>query len=109
MDEQITLSIILQQPPAGVDFGLQKGSGSNYESVQRQRSTSGDLHFEFTVTVKRSKDLSAPDFRGPFVQGPANGRFVYLGIGTFAGQTDSVWSRRLKIPLQGITFDLIKK
>jgi hypothetical protein len=107
MDQQITLSIVLQQPPAGVDYGLQKGSGSNYETVQKQRSVAKNLHFEFTVTVKRSKDSSNPDFRGHFVQGPVNGRFVYIDIGTYAGQVDSIWSRRLKIPLYGISIEMI--
>src|SRR5689334_11406568 len=102
MDEQVKFSIVLLQPPEGVDFGLQKGSGSNYETVQKQRSASGELHFEFTATIRRNKDSADPDFKGPFVQGPLQGRFVYIDIGTLAGQTDSVWSRRLKIPLKGI-------
>ena len=96
MNEQIPLVIVLQQPPAGVDFGLQKGSGNSYETVQKQRSVSGDLYFEFTVTLKRNKDSVDTDFKGPFVQGPLKGRFVYIDIGTLAGQTDSAWSRRLK-------------
>ena len=107
MDQQLVLSIVLQQPPAGVDFGLQKGSGGTYETVQKQRSASGDLHFEFTVTIKRNKDSVNPDFRGPFVQGPVDGRFIYIDIGTYAGQNDSLWSRRLKIPLRGISFAMI--
>lgn len=109
MDKQITFSITLEQPPAGVDYGLQKGSGSNYETVQKQRSVSKDLHFEFTVSVRRREDSSTPDFRGPFVQGPVNERFVYIDIGTYAGQSDSVWGRRLKIPLYGISFETIDK
>jgi hypothetical protein len=44
---------------------------------------------------------------GPFVQGPRRQRFVYLDIGTYAGQTDSCWSRRLKVPLDGIPPKLI--
>jgi hypothetical protein len=36
-------------------------------------------------------------------------RFVYIDIGTYAGQTDTSWSRRLKIPLSGITWDVIDK
>lgn len=39
---------------------------------------------------------------GPFVQGTPRGRFVYVDIGTYAGQAESCWSRRLKIPLDGI-------
>ncbi len=42
MTLEITLHIILQKPTVNVDFGLQKGSGSNYETVQTQKSTSQD-------------------------------------------------------------------
>ena len=45
---------------------------------------------------------------GPFVQGPPRQRFVYLDIGTSAGQMDSCWTRRLKIPLEGIQPKIIR-
>jgi len=104
---EVALRIILAQPTAGIDFGLQKGRGSAYETVQKQRSKGKDLEFDFTVAVKSGKDV-LPDFAGPFVQGPSGERFVYLDIGTCAGQTNTPWSRRLKIPLSGITWDLIE-
>jgi hypothetical protein len=44
---------------------------------------------------------------GPFVQGPPKQRFVYINIGTYAGQDGSPWSRRLKVPLIGITRKMI--
>jgi hypothetical protein len=47
-----------------------------------------------------------PEFGGSFVQGIPLNKFIYIGIGTFTGQ-DSPWSRRLKIPLTGITWNLI--
>jgi len=49
MEGEITLRIVLIQPPPGVDFGVQKGNGNDYETVQTQRSKTGDLTFEFTV------------------------------------------------------------
>lgn len=105
MEAEITLQIILIKPTPGVMFGLQKGSGSNYETVQKQIPESENLSFQFTITVKgdRSKD-EYPRLSGSFVQGPAGSKFVYIGIGTYAGQTDTIWSRRLKIPLTGITW-----
>ena len=105
MQSEITLEIILTKPTPGVAFGLQKGSGSNYETVQKQIATTRDLSFRFTVSIKgnpTSDDL--PKLSGGFVQGPAGNRFVYIGIGTYAGQTGSVWARRLKIPLTGISW-----
>ena len=85
---ELTLRIILEQPPAGVDIGLQKGHGSNYETVQTQRSKTTDLIFEFAVRVEQAK-TGLPNFLGPFAQGPTHERFVYLDIGTCAGQANT--------------------
>jgi hypothetical protein len=106
MADDVRFRIVLSAPPAGVAFGLQKGKGSIYETVQTQRSGGGDLRFEFSADVRPG---AAVDVRGPFVQGPAGGRFVYVRIGTLAGQIGSPWSRRLKIPLTGISSDLIRR
>ena len=104
---EITLRIVLKRPTPGVDFALQKGKGSKYAIVQTQRSSpNADLKFEFPVTVKAGKD-DAPDFSGPFVQGTRGDRYVYIDIGTYAGQTKTDWSRRLKVPLSRITSELI--
>ena len=103
---EITLRILLKKPTPGVDFGLQKGRGSNFETVQTRRSAGRDLKFEFAIAVRSGKD-GAPDFAGPFVQGGRGDRYVYIDIGTYAGQANTVWSRRLKVPLSRITWDLI--
>jgi len=108
-EREITLRIVLDAPPPGVDFGIQKGRGAQYETILIQRSTRGDLSFEFAVTVKGESVRAAADFGGPIVQGPRGGRFVYVDIGTYAGQRDTPWSRRLKVPLTGITSDLIRR
>jgi hypothetical protein len=70
--------------------------------VQKQTPTSGDLVFEFTIDVKDT-DKSNWALVGPFAQGTPQDRFVYLNIGANAGQIGSPWSRRLKIPIFGIT------
>jgi hypothetical protein len=108
MNQEYTFKIILQKPPANVDYGLQKGRGNNYEIIQKQRSSDIDLIFGFKAIVRNGKD-SLPDFYGPMVQGPAGERFVYIGIGTYAGDPDSTWSRRLKIPLRDISQEMISK
>jgi len=109
MDREIRFRIILEKPPAGVDFGLQKGRGNDYETIQKQRSTAENLSFEFTARLKDSREDPLPTFLGPIVQGPPGQRFVYLDIGTYAGQTDTCWSRRLKIPLSGISWEMIER
>ena len=101
MERELILRIIVERPPAGIDYGLQKGKGSQYETVQLQKSGESDLCFEFNVTLKNNTK-SIPDFFGSFVQGPPGSRFIYLDIGTYAGQKDIGYSRRLKIPLSVI-------
>jgi hypothetical protein len=103
MDKQVTLRIIIEQPVSGVEYGVQKGQGSKYETIQRQSSENlNDLTFEIPVSVKFSDNAEATFF-GPFVQGPRAQRFVYIDIGTYAGQKETPWARRLKIPLTGIS------
>jgi hypothetical protein len=108
MERELNLRIIVERPPAGVLYGLQKGGGSNYETVQLVTSKTDDLRFEFSVRVQEGKD-GQPNFLGPFSQGPTHARFVYLDIGRCAGQTNTPWTRRLKVPLSGITWDLIEQ
>lgn len=100
----LSLKIHLQQPTAAVDFGLQKGKGSAYEPIQIQRSSGHDLQFFCEVQLKYSAG-GKPDLFGPFVQGPAGERFLYIDIGTLAKQKNTPWTRRLKIPLSGILLD----
>jgi hypothetical protein len=104
---EITLRLTLEKPTAGVDFALQEGRGSAFQTIQKQRSTGRDLKFEFRVAVRTGKD-NAPDFGGPFVQGPLGDRFFYINIGTYAGQLNTEWSRRLKVPLSVIAWDVIR-
>ncbi|SOD91851.1 DUF5990 family protein [Spirosoma fluviale] len=106
MKQQLTLRIRLESPTVGVDFGLQNGSGHNYDILQKQKSAAQDLCFECTVVAKLGAD-NQPDFTGPLVQGPPANRFVYINIGKSAGQFDSIWSRRLKVPLRGITAEIV--
>lgn len=108
MERQVTLRVIVESPPTDVDFGVQEGHGNEYKTIQKQRFTKQDLRFEFPIRVKEGKD-GQPNFLGSFAQGPANQRFIYLDIGTCAGQTNTPWSRRLKIPLAGITWPMIEQ
>ncbi len=106
MNQELSIRIILESPPAGVDFGIQKGSGNKYETILKQKSGKGDLCFDFKISIKESK-TSLYNFTGPYVQGPPKERFIYIDIGTAAGQINSVWTRRLKIPLKDISFETI--
>ena len=103
----ISLRIILVEPPSGVDFGVQEGKGNEYKTIAVQRSKAGNLTLECTINVKGSRSDGPPNFCGPISQGPPTGRFIYIDIGKSAGQFDSCWQRRIKIPLETITWEMI--
>jgi hypothetical protein len=101
MDQELKCHILLEHPVSGVAYALQKGSGSFYETVKGDIANGQSILFNFSIRIKNA-DADLPDFGGPFVQGPKGSRFIYIDIGTYAGQKDSTWSRRLKIPLSHI-------
>jgi hypothetical protein len=106
---EVSLRIVLIAPPSGVDYGVQQGKGNDYITIHTRRSTSADLAFEFTVTVKNNRDDGKPNFLGPRTHGPPTGRFLYINIGKSARQVNAAWDRRLKIPLDGIPWEMIEK
>ena len=106
MDRDLPLRIVVLDPPPGAHFAMQSG---RKDLVPPVRSTSRELVFDFSVRVRDDRPDGHPNFLGPFAQGPRDARFVYINSGTYAGQTDTRWSRRAKIPLAGITWLLIDK
>lgn len=98
MSHEVLLRIIVQHPLEGVLYGLQKGKGHHYETVLPQFGKGEDLIFDFPVQIKQRKD-DLSSLGGPFVQGPAGSRFVYIGIGSSARQVGAAWNGRLKVPL----------
>src|SRR5688572_25032086 len=109
MESEVPMRLVLVDPPAGVDFGIQRGRGAEYESLFVQQRTCGDLFFDFSLTVAESGKNGLPNFQGPFAQGTPASRFVYVDVGTYAGQKNTHWARRIKVPLQGIGWALIRK
>lgn len=105
----LTVQVILVAPPAGVDFGVQRGAGTDYETLFTQRSRGGDVRFQFAIALAPAKQDGLPAFKGPFVQGPPAARFIYIDVGEMAGQKDTPWSRRMKVPLHGISWEMIRK
>lgn len=104
------MRIVLKKPPIDVVFGLQKGSGSVIEVEQVQIAKGGELLFDFMVEIKGTQQNDElPDFKGPFVQGPKFGRFIYINIGTYSGHAQSPVGGRMKIPLTGITWEILRK
>lgn len=102
-DQNVALRIVVENPP--VRFAVQCGKDGLLEATSS--SAKGQV-FEFSVRA-RDDGSSAPNFLGPFAQGPVGGRFVYVNSGTMAGDANVDWQRRAKVPLNGITWSMIKK
>lgn len=105
----LPLRLVLVDPPGGIDFGIQSGRGAAYETLFVQRRGEEDITFDFSVTVGEDRNDGRPNFLGPFTQGPPAGRFIYIDVGTYAGQKETPWARRMKVPLQGITRALVQR
>jgi hypothetical protein len=105
-DQNVSLGIVLENPPPGVRFAVQRGKTELLDPIS---VSTKDLVFEFSIRVRDDQADGTPNFLGPFAQGPVRGRFVYVNSGTMAGEPESCWTRRAKIPLRGIAWDLIRK
>ena len=106
MERELLLRITIVDPPSGVTFCVQKG---DTELVAPAMAAESPLSFDFPVTVREDAAVDGPRLMGPFVKGPWNARFVYVNSGTLAGQAGSPWNRRAKVPLTGISAELIEK
>jgi hypothetical protein len=103
--QELRFRIYVTDPPAGVWVKMQRGRG---ELVPAAGESGKVLRFDFTARVDTGRG-GKPNFLGPFTQGPPDARFVYINSGTAAGQHDSAWSRRAKIPLMSISWQLIEQ
>lgn len=94
MPDAMTLRLIIDDPVPGVRYSLQKDD----LPFEPRTAGEGPLAFELPVTVHPDGRLT-----GPFVrrEGPER-RFVYIRIGTSAGDHAAAWSRRAKIDIHDI-------
>jgi hypothetical protein len=100
---EIRARIVIEQPVPGVLHSLQEGDTAPFDP---KRSKAGEpLAFEFPLRV-----ADGPKFFGPFVrrEGPVR-RFVYVRIGTSAGDCGSEWTRRMKIDIHDIEPALLER
>jgi hypothetical protein len=102
--KSLALRIIVVDPPPNILWALQLGRD---EIAQPSYSTNSRIRFDFTVEVVDDSSKGTFRLRGPAVQGRPGERFVYLRIGTYAGQTGTDVARRAKIGLEGITLKLL--
>lgn len=98
MKQLLRLRLTVVAPPNGVAFAMQRGHS---ELLAPAIQADGSLVFDFQALVA-DLDSVPPRLTGEFTQGPPAVRFVYVNSGTCAGQADSPWTRRAKVPLFGI-------
>ena len=65
------------------------------------------MTFDFTIDV--TEKAGKPNFSGGYVQGTPARRFIYIDVGTYAGQKNTPWSRRMIVLLNGIPGEQINK
>lgn len=90
---EIRARITIEHPVPGVLHSLQS---KQRHSLDPKRSVSGEaLSFDFPLRIG-----PGPKYFGDQVQreGPER-RFVYIRVGTAAGEHGSLWSRRMKIDI----------
>ena len=96
----IPLRLIVEHPLPGVALALQAGK----DGLEPPTASSTDaVVFECAVRLGPPRPGGAPNFLGPYVQGPPAARFVYVCVGRRAGQAGSACDGRMKVPLTGIT------
>jgi hypothetical protein len=103
---EVAFRISVVNPPPGVTFRLQRGRG---ELVLPSHETATSISFDFTLRVEPDDAGGPPRLLGPFAQGPPAKRFVYVNSGKQAGQVQSCWDRRAKVPLSGVDASLIER
>ena len=96
-ERELPLRIVVEGPPAGVAFAVQRGRA---ELLAPSAATADAVTFDFPVRVGTSAD-GAPNFLGEYAHGTPGERFVYVTSGQSAGDAGSPWRRRAKVRLAG--------
>jgi len=102
----LSLRIIVTDPVPGVALALQSGPSAIVPPTSVAPTA---VTFDLTVEASAPTADGIVVFHGPFTQGPPAARFVYITVGTRAGQPGSPWERRAKIPLGGIGAELVTR
>ena len=106
MKQLLRMQLQVLDAPTGVTVMLQRGSN---ELIPPVVYPDGRLMFDVCVALSYPKGEDAPRLGGPCAHGPVQGRFLYVNAGTYAGQADSCWARRAKVPLPVLTRALVEQ
>jgi hypothetical protein len=102
--QALAIRITVVDPPPNIAWALQLG---RHELIKPTASTGARVSFDFLVELVAVDSTGAFRLRGPAVQGRPGERFVYLCVGSYAGQPGAPASGRTKISLEGITRKLL--
>jgi hypothetical protein len=105
---ELSIRIVVEDPVPGLVIALQRGQAGRAELVPPASRSADAVAFDLDVTVDGRLPDGRPRLIGPYVQGPPNARFVYLSVGKYAGQADSQWGGRVKVPLDGVGWNEIE-
>jgi len=105
---QLPIRIVVDSPIPGLTLALQRGQAAKAELVRPVTRSADAVVFDLEVTVSGCLPDAQPRLLGPYVQGAPEARFVYLTVGKYAGQADSEWSGRIKVPLTGLDWETIR-
>ncbi len=95
-----TMPIIPQQEGI-LDVGIQD---KNQHVYAGQKQKDGSMFFECDIEASLDESNRTLSFRGSFVHGTPQARFLYLSWKR-KDASNSLWYWRVKIPLSGITWD----
>jgi hypothetical protein len=100
---EIRMRLVVENPVAGVFHSLQDKASSPVDT--KQSEDGHPLAFDFAIRI-----AEGPKFFGEQVrsEGPER-RFVYIAVGSQAGQHVCEWSRRMKIDIHDIPQALLDK
>lgn len=96
---ELTLRMVVQDPVPGLAIAMQRGQAAKTTLVPPASRSDDAVTFDLEVTVDGRLADGRPRLLGSYVQGPPDGRFVYLAVGKYAGQADLPWAGGVKVPL----------
>ena len=99
--QRIRLRLTIEDPVPGVAYSLQ-----NKKSEPVGMVVAGDRPLSLDVPVNVAP---GPRFLGEFVRSEGQARrFVYIAIGSQAGDSSSPWNRRAKIDIHDLPAELLE-
>jgi hypothetical protein len=90
----VRLRVVVEGPLPGVRLAVQQGRDG---LLAPEAASGGEVAFAWDAPVTDGPD--GLRVRGPEIQGPPGGRFVYVNAGVRAGDLGSRYERRAKLPL----------